>query len=111
MANEVTENNLTIEIAGVGAGAIDSDWSYADDPNDRGLKIMSIQFSPAATGDKCVIKEGDEDGPEIFNPLCADVYDSKIKYFHGKKKHPFLDFGDGVYTAGAKVVIELAERR
>lgn len=111
MANAINEENLTIEIAGTGAAAIDSDWSYAADANDRGLYIESIQFCPAAADDKCVIKEGSDAGPEIFNVLCVDAYDQKIKLFHGKKKHPVLDFSAGVYTAGAKVLIELSERR
>jgi len=48
-------------------------------------------------------------GPEIFNALCADAYDQKIKYFHGENKKPFLDFAEGVYTAGTRVIIELSE--
>lgn len=109
MANTITVKDLTIEIKGDG-GAIDADWTFSDDIDDTGLYISSIQFTPHATADKCVIKEGGATGPVIFEALCADVYDQKIKYFHGERKHPFLDVSDGVYGGvNAKIIIELSE--
>lgn len=48
-------------------------------------------------------------GPRIFDVICDNIYDSKIKYFHGENKHPFLDFAEGTYTALTRILIELSE--
>ena len=104
MANTIVKTGLTIDITD-----IDEDWLFSATVNDTGLYISSIQFSPIQTGDKCVIKEGGATGAIIFDALCADAYDHKIKYFHGERKQPFLDFGDGSFAAGTRILIEISE--
>lgn len=104
MANTIVQKGLTVDITD-----IDEDWLFtATFATKTGLFISSIQFTPVQTADKCIIKEGGATGPIIFDALCADGYDAKIKYFHGENKHPFLDFSAGVFTAGTRILIELS---
>jgi len=108
MAITVTKKGLTIEIKGT-TGTIDADWDYTATINDTGVFVESIQLVPATIGDKCVIKEGGATGPIMFQYEAAALSDPLTKNFNGKRKHPFLDVGDGSYTSGAKVLIELSE--
>jgi len=102
MANTITVTNRTIEIT-----AIDSDWLFSDTIDGPNLILESIQFVPVQTDDKCIIKDGGALGATIFEALCADGYDSKIKYFRGEVRKPFLDFSEGSFAAGTKIIIEL----
>lgn len=105
MANTIVKKGLIIDITD-----IDSDWLYSATVNDTGLFLESIQFDPVQADDECIIKEDGETGAIIFHAKCADAYDQKIKYFHGERKHPFLDFSDGTFTAGTRILIELSEK-
>ena len=49
---------------------------------DRGVRIQSLEVTPAATDDKLIIREGGATGRIIMNFLAADKYDEKIKYFN-----------------------------
>ena len=94
--------------------AIDSDWNWYDTltayaTSKVGVGIHSIQFKPATTGDRCVIKNGGATGPVIFDKVGADQYDDKEVYYHGEELKPFLDVGDGSYNASARVVIILSK--
>ena len=106
MSNTIVKTGLTVDITD-----IDEDWLFntATFLGQTGLFISSIQFDPIQTDDECIIKEGGETGAIIFRALAANAYDQKIKYFHGENKHPFLDFGDGTFTAGTRIIIELSE--
>lgn len=108
MANTIEQDGLTVYITD-----IDSDWSWGElspkHGDENGVRLSSIQFDPVQAADKCIIKEGGVTGAPFFTPICADVYDQKIKYFHGQLKKPVLDFSAGVFTANTKVIIELWE--
>ena len=110
-SNTITVSGHTITIQD-----IDSDWLSATDTtnlttdqNKHGLYVHSIYFKPAATDDTCLIYVGSTAaGSLTFNPLCADAYDERIKYYpYGPRRQLYLDFSNGTYTAGSTVVIEL----
>lgn len=110
MANTIVSDGHVIDLV-----AIDTDWNWYDTltaygTSKVGVPIQSIQFIPAATDDKCVIKNGSATGPVIFDATGATAYDGKIVYYHGEELKPFLDVGDGSYNAGARVIITLAKR-
>ena len=110
-ANTITYTDSVIVIED-----IDSDWNWYDTitylaTSKAGIAIQSIQFNPGAADDLCIIKNKTDTGSEIFDVICADVYDQRCKYFNGEILKPVLDFSDGVYTAGSKVIIILQKRR
>lgn len=110
MANTIIVSGNVIEITD-----IDSDWSWYDTlvayaTSKTGIPIHSIQFKPIATGDRCVIKNGSAAAASVFDKAAATAYDDKELYFHGEEIKPFLDVGDGSYSAGAKVIITLSTK-
>lgn len=108
-ANNVEVSGHTIEISSIDEDFVSStDTNLSADQNSGGLYVHSIYFKPAATDDECLIYIGSSSsGILTFNPLCADKYDERIKYFPPVKNHIYLDFTNGTYTAGSIVIIEL----
>jgi hypothetical protein len=107
-----TENELR---GGLELTEIAADWDYSASrpPNWPNLpRISSIHFDPAAANDKLVVKDGTEDGPRrcVLGP-CDNANDQRIKYFHGARLSPFIDFSECVLTAGHRVTIELWSER
>lgn len=72
-------------------------------------KIRSIMFIAGANNDKCVIKNGGESSATITVLATPDVELPAIRYFDnsGQYMRPFVDFGDGVFSAGHKLIIEV----
>ena len=102
MANEIKKGG-SIEV-----NTIAADWDYgAVYTNGKNPKICSLTFIPGADSDKIVVKDGSDSGPVIFRASCASAHDEKIKYFHGMKSRPYVDFGDCTLSAGHKFLIEL----
>ena len=91
--------------------AIDGDWSYrVSKPNTWPdvPRISSIEFHPGAASDRMIIKQGGPNGATRFDSgIAQNAGDSRIKYFHGTRVTPFVDFGDCTLSEGHKVIIEL----
>ena len=90
--------------------SIAADWDYrASKPTDwpDNPRLNSIEFHPGAADNVMVVKQGNDTGPERFYCECKDVNDSRIKYYHGARVMPYIDFGDCTLNAGHKVIIEL----
>ena len=93
-ANTVTTNGKIVEVS-----AIDSDWNPQ-----ASYKIVSITFVPGAVSDACVIKNGSATAATVFHAISGDG-EPRVAYFMGETLVPFLDFSDGTFSAGAKVII------
>lgn len=90
--------------------AISADWDYRASvptgwPNHP--RIMSMQFNPAASGDKIYVRDEDENGPVVFEVTADSSDDQRIKYFHGTRAMPYVDFSECILTAGHKLIIDL----
>ena len=92
--NTVTTNGKVIEIS-----AIDSDWNPQASYN-----IFSITFVPGAISDACVIKNGSATGATLFHAISGDG-EPRVQYYFGEGVVPFMDFSDGTFSSGAKVII------
>lgn len=103
MALVNTESRGTIQIAGIAA---DWDWETQMSAYPSEVRLHSITFIPAQANDKVVVKDGSDAGAVIFRALCLNT-DEKIKYFNGAVKHPYIDFSEGVHTAGSLILIDL----
>lgn len=106
MANTISHNNNNIILS-----SLDSDWVWTDTLSDlkfaTGVHVVSIQFIPGASDDRCVIDDTEIGGGIQFDSgPCADTYDTKIKYYQPKLMRPVLDFSDGTYSAGSSIIIE-----
>lgn len=104
MATE-NERNGKLELSSIAA-----DWDYkASRPTDWPIipRLLSITFVPGAAADRIVVKEEDDAGPTVFDVTCENTYDQRVKYFHGGRVIPFIDFGDCTFSAGHKVTIQL----
>ena len=116
---KITGNFLQIK-------GLDADWSVVGDMDasfdKTGIKVKSITFHPSATGDAMIIKEADPGlvstagviattltAPVLFQVICADVYDQRVKYFGngGKWMRPFIDISDCVFTTAATCRVEM----
>lgn len=90
--------------------AINADWDYATQkPNHWPIhpRLMSMQFNPAAAGDKIYVREENEAGPVIFEVTADSADDQRIKYFHGTRGKPYVDYSECILTAGHKLIIDL----
>lgn len=104
MATEL-ELNGVLEITSIAA-----DWDYrASKPSNwpDHPRIASIQFDPGAADDVLLIKEQSDGGPQRFFSRCENTYDQRIKYFHGARVMPYIDFSECTLSANHKVTIEL----
>ena len=110
MANTITSTGEYITIS-----EIDSDFQLSDVSDMPSvITIESIRFNGGAVSDRCVIKDRGATGPKIFDsgPVTAES-DVRIQYyanndsFHNSSS-PFLDFSEGIFTAGATVTIVVA---
>ncbi len=63
-----------------------------------------------SNNDKCVIKHTDENGATISTLASNDVEMVDRVYFDngGQFMQPFVDFSEGVFSAGHKLLIEVA---
>jgi hypothetical protein len=90
---------------------IDADWDYdTDKPHGwpDNPRLSSIEFHPGSTSDRMVVKQHGESGIDRFDSGEADsVSDNRIKYFHGTRCSPFIDYSECTLSAGHKVIIEL----
>jgi len=104
MATE-NERDGTLEITSIAA-----DWDYkSSKPTGwpEFPRLVSIQFNPGAGADKLTVKEEDDIGPMIFYSECESVKDQRVKYFHGVRKIPYIDYSDCTLSSGHSVIIEL----
>ena len=110
-ANSIVVTGHTITIS-----SIDEAWSSATDTtnlttdqNLYGLYVHSIEFHPAATDDELIVYSGKStSGSLTFHPVCADKYDERVKYYPSDvRRHLYLDYTNGTYTAGSVIIIEL----
>ena len=112
-ANSYAVNTITFTSPTVMLIAIDADWSWTETLGSgmSRVNIISITFIPTATDDHCVIKDTNGTGPTIFEKKAATAFDSQTIYYPQPNAgfKPFLDVGDGSYTAGAKVIIILGQ--
>jgi len=106
-------NTITYISPAIELTAVDSDWLWTATlgAGMSRVNIISITFIPTATDDHCVIKDTNAAGPTIFEKKAATAYDSETIYYPQPNAgfRPFLDVGDGSYTAGAKVIIILGQ--
>jgi len=93
---------------------LDDDWAWNEAtngwPEAPSLRVHSIQFIPSAANDQCVIRDGHATtGPIIFDVTCADVTDSRVKYFNGMSLRPIYDDSAGTINtdANASIIIML----
>ena len=86
---------------------VDADWSWETTLPAAGVRLHSIQYTPAATDEICVIEEGSDAGPHLFYVKCADVYDQRIKYFGDGLYRPYFDYSDSTGSAGGIITIIL----
>jgi hypothetical protein len=104
-ANTITETESMIIITD-----IDSDWTWSTHFPDYaawGVPVVSIQFKPAAADDQCVILNGSATASEVFNVTAESAYDQKIQYYFGTPLKLFLDYSEGTFTAGSKIIINI----
>ncbi len=98
------EREGCLEISNIAA-----DWSYVDNRPAHwpvNPRLASIEFHPGGS-DVMAITQGNDQGALRFYANCQDAYDSRIKYFHGSRCRPFIDFSECSLTAAHKVIIEL----
>ena len=104
MANTTDIQGRTISI--ILDGSTDWSWDSSTEKTaapelielSRGhIFIDSMEFDPAATDDKIIVREVSLTGPPIFRASGANVNDQRIKDFHGK------DFR-GIFIAAADVL-------
>ncbi len=105
MATEVVKDG-TLEIT-----AIAADWDYrAWDWKANGWpaypRLASIEYHPGGA-DTFVVKHRDDGGPTRFFGRCQSSNDSRIKYLHGSRLMPYLDFSECTLNAGHKLIFEL----
>lgn len=93
--------------------SIDSDWDFEDTfgVGASRLNIISIQFVPGAADDQCVIKDTSDTGPAFFDVTSYDTQYDLFKTFDSPNAgfKPYLDYSDGTYSTGAKVIIILGQ--
>lgn len=105
-ANTVTVTGNVIEITD-----IDSDWSWSDSfPSHESLPIGAVIFKPGAADDQCVLEEATTSGASFFDVTASDEYSEKGMNFSGARLRPVLDFSDGTYSAGSKVIIIINDK-
>ena len=100
MSTTQFRNNI-IEVKAPNAG---SDWSLANvnsQPDltqlEPGVPIHSILYTPGASLDVVVVKDGNDSGPIIAKFESADATNQRIKYFYGKRHKPYVDISEGTY--------------
>ena len=93
-ANTVTSNGQIVEIS-----SIDSDWD-----SQTAYDVISITFIPGAISDECIIKNGSATGATLFHAVSGDG-EPRVQYYFGETIVPFMDFSDGTFSSGAKVII------
>ena len=90
--------------------AIDANWVYADSkPSNWPAipRLMSIEFHPGAIDDELIVLQRKAGGVQRFHVKCENLYDQRIKYFHGSRVMPYIDYDNSTLSAGHMVVIEL----
>jgi hypothetical protein len=105
MANTIKKGsgNNDIEITD-----IDSDFIWSEIWS-AGVFLESMQFSPNAVNDLCVIREDSGDSPVIFRVKCSDDKDDRSKKFTRRLYKPKFTFSEGTYSAGSTILITLSQ--
>lgn len=86
-----------------------SDVNSMLDTLEPGIPINHIAYTSNASRDICVIKEKDENGPDIARFECGSSTDQRIIYFYGARHKPFIDSSAGTHgkTSGSILKIEM----
>ena len=92
MAITSKKDGQTVEVTSDSSTA----WTWQDASHGWGTKspfvrLYSIHWIPAATGDVCCIRNATTSGPIIFYAKAADAYDQRIVYYDGRNLKPVLD--------------------
>ena len=107
MANVIVVGSDGYTVVFDGSTAFDAAVELPSLPAD-GQKVRSIQIIPAATNDEVTVREEDATGRIITKLTCADVYDTKVKYFNQnpeRKRKLYVKSDEG--TADAMMIVEL----
>lgn len=75
-----------------------SDWKLSNTDFDGlkgGIGINYMMYTPGASRDIVVIKEDNDAGAQLVKFECANSYDQKIVYFHGRQCRPYIDISAG----------------
>lgn len=108
MANTTTVSGNVVEITG-----LDADWIATTDLSTRTehgpVKVTSIQFSPSATGDILIVRDGSITGPVMFHVKCTADTDQRVKYFHAFDCNPAIDISECTFgtAADARVILTI----
>jgi hypothetical protein len=112
MANTTTKGKQSVTVA-----TLDTDFTFttlfSDFANLGGAYIKKIQFYPGAANDRCILREGADDGIIIFDSAVdSGTGDSRVDYFDEPREimNPKFDAnGTGVIcSAGCYVKIDWA---
>ena len=108
MATIVRSGNF-FEITGIAAD-LKSSEIFRDSGAHVDKKIKRMEFVAGAKNDVCVVKFKDASGATITTLASNDVELTDRVYFNegGQYMLPFVDFSEGVFSAGHKLLIELA---
>lgn len=101
MANTIKTTNRTIEIS-----AIDSNYTM-----DTGINVESIVFIPGAANDKVSIIEINAAGSNPTKALLQSGDGEPRVWYTNQRLQLGFVFADGTFTAGAKVIFNIGERK
>jgi hypothetical protein len=84
------------------------DWAWTDTfpQSTSGIKVKAVLFTPGAADDHCVIEEGSVNGPSFFDVTCPSAEEKGFP-FAGATLRPVMDYSEGTYSSGAKIMIIL----
>jgi len=98
------ERDGALEISNISAN-----WDYATEKPGHWPeipRIASISYHPGGA-DIFIVRQRDAAGVRRMQATTADIYDDRIKYFHGSRVVPFINYGECTLNLGHLVVIEL----
>ena len=107
MANTLVVGEHGYTVVFDGSTAFDAALELPSLPT-SGQKIRSIQIIPAATDDTVTVREASATGRIMTKLTCADVYDTKVKYFDNspeRKRKVYVKSDE--CTASAMMIVEL----
>lgn len=102
----IVRNGNFVDVVSIGADLTSAEMFIHATPSI--VKIKRIEFIVGNADDVLVIREGDENGPEIARLGSHEAAESDRCYFeNGQYMEPFIDFGDCTLNVGHKVIFEL----